>query len=124
DHGAALARNVGDLVPGVNLPTPGVHLVGIGPRHLREVHDARHGGIDRLDAGTVRLQLPEPLRADELDDLHAVGHAALIEPLQAGQLALTRGHDDLAAELIGDAVRVAEARQQVAPLHAQLRLEG
>ena len=50
-------------------------LAGICLGHLGVVGDAGGRGPQGLDAGGVRLDLPQPLRADDLQPLHAIGHA-------------------------------------------------
>src|SRR5581483_3794191 len=70
------------------------------------------------------LQLVDAGRLDQRQVLDAVGQAALVEGLEAGQLVLGRRHDDLAAALDADAARPAELDHHPGPLHAEPGLGG
>src|SRR5437870_2906305 len=61
-HGAALQ----------NLPACGFDQLGVPLRDERIVHDARSGNVKGRDAGAMRLELPQFLRADLPDAGHAV----------------------------------------------------
>ena len=60
-----------------------------------------------LDAGGVGLELGQAVLVD-LRAVHAVGLAALVNPLERRQLAVVDGDDHLAADLVGDSLGRAE----------------
>ena len=89
----------------------GPHVVREGFRDRVVVDDARVRRVDGPDPGRVRLDLPEPLRADDLQALRSVRVAPAKQLFEAGKLGLVQRHDDLAAQTVGDAAFVAEPPQ-------------
>jgi hypothetical protein len=75
------------------------------------------------DAGRVRLELAQPRGVDPPQAGHAVGLAAPLELVQAGELALVQRDDHLAAALVRDPALLAVARQLAHALDAQARLQ-
>ncbi len=90
--------------------------------HAAVVDDPRVGDVDRADARGVGLQLVQPVAADDFAR-HAVGLAALVNPLEGRQLFFVDGDDHLAANFVGDALLLAELDQGLATLAAVDRLE-
>ena len=75
------------------------------------------------DAGGVGLELGELRGAQAAQAGHRVGAAAALELVQARELALVQGDDDLAAALDGDAALLAVVVQARGALDAQARLQ-
>jgi hypothetical protein len=71
----------------------------------------------------VRLELGEPLGADQLDAWDAVRERPAVELEQARALFLARRDDDLAAPEHRDPTRVAVGEQPLGAAHAQPRLQ-
>ncbi len=87
------------------------------------VGDAGVGRPQPGDAGRMRFDFFELRRVDPFDAGHAVGRGAPMQLAELFEFTLMRGHDDLAAALVGDAVRLAEVIHARGAVHAQLRLE-
>ncbi len=96
-------------------------------RHLgRDLHVVDDAGLRHVDGAhraAVRLELADLLRREHLETGEPIGLPALVDRLQAWQLGLIGGHDDLAAALPRDAVGVAELLHPARALHARARLE-
>src|SRR3954453_13011918 len=89
----------------------------------REVDDAGLRGGQRLYARRVRLDLAQPVGVEAPKARHAVRVAASLELVEAGQLALVEGDDQLAAALRLDPARVAVLVERTRALHAQRGLQ-
>ena len=71
----------------------------------------------------MRLQLADALGPDLLEAGHLVGQGPLLERLQAAELDVVEGHDQLARALDGHAVGLAVGLQVGLALAAQPRLQ-
>ena len=71
----------------------------------------------------MRLDLPQPLRADHLQALDPVGLAAFEQILQPWQLGLVAGHDDFSAAVGRDALPLAVGIQLALALDTQASFE-
>ena len=89
------------------------------------VDDPGRGHVQGRDGTDVRLVLPG-LLAGEPGDLEPVGEPALVQPREAGQLVLAGGHDELAADLVGDALLLGEGdhRRRAGAAHEGLLRAG
>ena len=81
----------------------------IGGRNEPEVDDARRRAMKRADACSVRFELAQPLRADQLEARDTVGETTAMELLPPRQLAWLGRDDDLATALRRDAPFLAVA---------------
>ena len=111
------------LVMGADLAAAPLDQFGVLAGDRAVIDDAGHRGIDRLDAGAVRLDLAEALRADQFQTRHAVRDAALVEILEARQFVLLGRDDHLADHVVGDAVLLAEVDQLLLAGHAEARFQ-
>ena len=109
-------RRAGENVAAGRLKFAGVC---VGDAHI--VHDAGMRRPQRADAGGVRLNLRQAFRPYDFQIRHAVGDAALVQVLQPAQLAFVGRHDNLAAGVVFNLVRIAEGHQSVFPAHAEPR---
>ena len=71
----------------------------------------------------MRLVLRDLRAGEQPETLQAIGAAALVDRLQARQLALVGGHDDLAAPFPADPVGVAEFLHEPRALDAEAGLQ-
>src|SRR5204862_4744430 len=122
-HRAVVAGDARDGAPERQLAARAAHVVGHRPRHRAEVDDPGVGRVQAGDACAVRLELADLLGAQAAQARHLVGAAAALELVEARELALVQGDDDLAAALDGDAALVAVVVQARGALDAQARLE-
>src|SRR5437667_7688856 len=79
--------------------------------------------MERANPAHLRLDLPEIVFVDESDAGRAVLACAHEQVVEAGELVLVDGDDDLAALLVRDAVLVAVRVELTAALHAEARLQ-
>lgn len=80
--------------------------------------------MDPGDADRMGFFFPDPGRGEHLYPGQAVGCAPVGELLKTGDLLRAGGDDQLAADLIGDAVGLAEADQLPVALDAVLRFQA
>src|SRR5262249_33356722 len=113
-----------DAVTRQDVAAAGGNVIGVRSGDARKVDDARIGGPQRPDARAVRLDLLEQLGPDHLQALDAVGQTALVQVLQARQLGLVDGDDDLATAIGWDAFLLAVGIQLALALNAQLGLQA
>ena len=99
----------------------GAELPRVRAGHLPEVDDPGERGVEGAQAGAVGLDLPQLLGSDHADPFDAVGPGPSVQLLQARDLLRAGGDDDLAAEVVADALLVAELQQRLLPGHARLR---
>src|SRR5690606_2032522 len=92
---------------------------GEAARYRGEVDDGSARRVDRLQARRVRLDLLQARGVDELEPRHPVRLPALEQRLEAGELGLVGGDDDLADLLVGQPVLAAEVAHQADTGHAQ-----
>ena len=85
--------------PGLDRPARGPDVVGVGVGDRPVVDDAGPRRPQPADPERVRLELPDPLRTDRLEALDAVLAGLRLERLEARQLVLRQGHDELADPL-------------------------
>ncbi len=124
DHGRPCSpREAHHVASEQKLPARPTHVVRIRLRHPREVDDRGLGRVQRCDSRGVRLELGEPLRADQLDARDAVRKRAAVELEEPRALLLTRRDDDLAAPEHRDPACVAIREQPLGAAHAEPRLE-
>src|SRR6185436_12026983 len=74
-------------------------VIRVGVRDGTEVDDPGPGRPQPADPGGVRLELPDPLRADGLEPFDAIRAGLRLERLEPRQLVLRQGHDQLADPL-------------------------
>ena len=117
DLPAAYHRRAGE-----DVAARGLELAGVGVGHPHVIDDAGVRSPQRPDTDGVGLNLLEPFGSHHLEVGYAVGDAALVEVIQASQLALVGGDDHLAARIVLDLVFVAEPDEAVLPAHAEPRL--
>ena len=104
---------------------PGLpHLSCVGLRDLAVVDNPRVGREDRLDARGVGLDLQQALPVNHLEVQRPVGCAPPVELVQAVDLRLVGGDDQLAAHLVLDAVLVAKLPEKDAAGGAEIGLLG
>ena len=82
----------------------GLRLRGVRQGDGPEVDDPRRRRPQRANARDAWLQLPDPLRTEDLQALYAVGGRPLAERLEPRQLGFAQRHDQLARVAEGDAV--------------------
>ena len=70
--------------------------------------------VQRGQAAALRLVLPH-LRGDSRVTANPFARPALVQAAQARELVLAGGHDQLAADLVGDALLLGEATMDLAP---------
>ena len=87
-----------------------------------KVDQPRAGNVERVLARAVGLELPQAGAVDPLE-LHAVRRAPPLELRERRPLVVLDRDDDLPAELVRDALLVAEREEELASLAAELRLE-
>ncbi len=97
-------------------------LVGERDADQAEIDRAGPRRVEPPDAGGVRLELADPLRADFLEPFDAVGEAALPEVGEPPELGLIEGDDQLPVAEPGDPVLVGEPLQGGLSLAAEDRL--
>ena len=112
-----------DLAPEQELTARGPNVVGVRLRHASEVDHRGLGRVQRADTGDVRLQLAQPLGADQLDTRDAVRERPAMELLETGELGGVGRDDDLPAAQDRDPALVAVREQGRRALDAELRLE-
>ena len=88
-----------------------------------EVDDAGPRRVERPDPLDGRLDLPEIILAEKRHAVDAVRPGPHVKIVEAGQIALVRRDNDLAATLRRDSVLLAVGVQRSASLHAQPRFE-
>jgi hypothetical protein len=101
-------------------PTARLDLALQGQHVAVGVEDAGLGRQQAHQGAGLRLQRMHLLGRQHLQTLDAVDLGLSGHALHAGDLGLAGGHDDLAALVIGDAVRVEERVHQAPAGHAQL----
>ena len=97
-------------------------LGGVGSGNLCVVDDAGVGRPYSLDAGGVRLDLVQPLPADQLEALGAIGSPSSEELGYCRRLGVVGCDYDLAAHLVIDAALVAESAEHPGPRRAEVGL--
>ena len=99
----------------------GLDLQGGGGHFLGGVAEVHNAGAAHKEGGhplAVGLDLGELVRVDALEALDAVLLADAVDLLQHGQLGIVRGHNHLAAHVVGHVVLLAELHELPAALHA------
>jgi hypothetical protein len=87
------------------------------------VEHAALGRVQRAHGAQRRLQ-GQGLRGVQAGDaLHAIGFGACGQRIERCQFAVLRGHDELAALVVGDMVAVEKLVQQAPAFHAEARLQ-
>ncbi len=88
EHGLRIPRSErGDFAAGDDFAAMFPYLPGVSLGNLHIVNNAGVWRVDGFDTSRVRLQLAQSLRSDELQSLHAILYAALVEVLEPGQFA-------------------------------------
>src|SRR5258708_37900237 len=77
----------GDFAAGDDFAAMVLYLPRVSLGHLHIINNAGIWRVDGFDAGRVRLQFSQSLRLDELQALHAILYAALVQILEPGQFA-------------------------------------
>src|SRR5690606_29542531 len=90
--------------------------------HARIVGDAFLRYEHRGHSGCVWLALADARRVDPPEAHQTIGRAALEEGAEARDLLITRGHHQLAADLVRDRVLLAERRHLPDAIHGETRL--
>jgi hypothetical protein len=102
-----------------DLAAPLGDVLSVGGGHLREVDDAGVGRVQGGDADGVWLELANLLRADSTQSRHSVLDPAALELVQAVELSLGGGDDELARALGADPPRLAVLVELGGALHAE-----
>ena len=116
DRRDACARN--------DRPASRAQLIRIGERDPAKINNPRSRRPQSSNAGNVRLDLPDPLRSDNLEAVDAIGCAPLLERHQTRDLRLVEGNNQLSAMAVGNAVVVGKAFELELPFPTKPRLEG
>ena len=88
-----------------------------------EIDDPGLRRVKRAQTRGVRLQLAQPLGADQLETGHTVRRPSPLQLLESRELGLRRRDDDLAAKPVRNLLLVAVTEECLCPLHAQPRLQ-
>ena len=115
DLGAA-AGDGHDARPGAHLPAVPRQAPRQGGRDGGVVGHGGGGHMQRAQTAAGRLDLAQPLGADQRQSRDAVRGTAAVDLRQTRQLALFGRHDDLAAAPVRHAVLLAEQRHRRGPL--------
>jgi hypothetical protein len=100
-----------------------LHVLGERAGDGREVDHAGGGRVQAGDARDVRLDLAQLRPGEPAQAGHPVGGAAALELVEAGELLLVEGDDELAVAAGGDPADVAVLVQPAGAVDAQAGLE-
>jgi len=118
---AGLLRDADERRPERHLGAPRAQAGEQRARHPAVVDDRGVRRVDGAQAGGVGLDRPQFVGVDHPQARHAVGGAALQEPVEPRQLGLVGRDDHLADRLVRDAVLGAEVAQAAHARDAQAR---
>jgi hypothetical protein len=79
--------------------------------------------VEGCDPDAVGLELAQTLRADPLGG-HAIRCSSPLELVEAAELAVFRGDDDLATDLVRDSGLVAEVKELLTSARTEACLQG
>ena len=123
DHLAAATRQIQNPSSCADFPAPLCDELRVFLRHGNVVGDAGDRHVERANAGAVRLDLPQPFRADHREIRNAIGCAAPLEFFERGQFLFARGDHHLPAKLVREAMLPAEGHHRRGALDAGPGLE-